>query len=1495
MAGSSIDSSVVLFFFAHEKLLFRCPVENPFAIDVTAASSASISHPLNATLNSSSSSNSASVGGGVPATTNSQSKRASVAVTELSSLADLPGHVDAAGEQDGHHNGNQRSRSPVAAVGLAARHKKKPKKISMAHPDCVPDTATAPYASSGRIDSSGAVAAGPPARSQGSGTKLRRPMPATNSASTASALTQGNLETSAAASTGKLRSTSTFGSSKIRWMGSSRITPAPTTATCVGIHVNSFLHLLRAPFTGFTTINLTNCTLLVLPLTVTGTTYSRGMPKSSGTSAPVDGDGGMAQKLARASTAMLVAAMCRPDTDSGTISRFLQCFMNILYREEKRVQYVSNQIKVMEHLLSEWERGRGEVQGGVASTTPSKEPGSSELCAINSDTTEDVNRSTSRRESAISPPGLAGTTEPMRQPMLEPSSGSVDRFTYLAGHPKATLCVTIAQLAHSINAWCATMRAAEYRLPCSTTSIAAHPFLRFHSGTSSCASQHVALVLSPPPLLSGAILIKDMLRLPLSLLTGVAPRPQHISSIYFNPNPHSLLRLNPGCNLSLSELENEYVEALGRRHARLFPLSAVQMCLARLATPWRIGALNKSLERALIKMGKPRRSTLSRQLQQQKTDGATCQSPVSEALGASHLYGGSEREAHTTVSNALPQASNLDFLAADIVEFLQVQGVILVDREFNVSFTHGDVTPAHVMSKQHSKIAQAQLKLRRNPKTGGVMHLTPLQRVATNTGSQRPLHGAQGRYTTLPSILLLNMLMLLLERGRERPCRSGGVHTGAMLDTSNNGIGTKNPSNVLEVSPQTSLGNDASVSFMSNMLLSSSPLTASTKRPQHIVVGQQNLSATAGPGADERHELVAYCAWGSACTLCQALAANPQCWLLHIKSDYNCCGGCCPVHCQASGVLEVPVTMHFPFLDHSVRVCAHHEAKQHRQKFNKDTGPLSEITRTYSHGGADGAARFSSQHSGTAFGATHTQIQRPWFLKPEIYMGSVESHIMSSFEVFKQLTSSNAASNNRRVNLSLTATASSKAHIRPDRIGDGVRNKGNPHLPSRLNTEKGEDCLFLSAESIPMEARAWLSRFAATIVGRVEYAMERQIQLEHHLISGPLAPGDDNENNHAGGSEVPHGLRPAVCKTSKGSGKASTTTLTVAPQVDPNAKAITTLTEPTSGAACGLKTGVPQTDAAAASCNPLLPSCPPASADVHIPSHSMRYTKRQLPDCNATRPVPLVEYPLLALGKPSESASLASHQEHASAVWRQPKGASARDLSPPTGPLGDHDEGIRLSEVSCVLRSVNRHVPVKALLIVVMHHLVSFTWGKSGVDVEMLVRLLERNLRRLPPLLSNFTYVLQLVEAGWNSKSLGSMLKLSGGGFVLQGSIDGCILDEKVIRDTYSDPLRKSEEDSNYAMNSISEKIPVLSESTPSSVSYSKFTPTLMDYQLLMALEAYDALSLLPTIRTYASSLIEPVPTRLLLHTVVNEFSDVFFIGGSKGGRYGEQVNTRAL
>ncbi|RNF01380.1 hypothetical protein TraAM80_07028 [Trypanosoma rangeli] len=178
-----------------------------------------------------------------------------------------------------------------------------------------------------------------------------------------------------------------------------------------------------------------------------------------------------------------------------------------------------------------------------------------------------------------------------------------------------------------------------------------------------------------------------------------------------------------------------------------------------------------------------------------------------------------------------------------------------------------------------------------------------------------------------------------------------------------------------------------------------------------------------------------------------------------------------------------------------------------------------------------------------------------------------------------------------------------------------------------------------------------------------------------------------------------------------------------------------------------------------------------------------------------------------------------------------------------------------------------RVVPFEALMQFTFHHTVALLWGKPGIGVETLLYLLECNLRRLRPFLAHHTCLQQLMVAtGSNcaTAAFSDTASCSSEQAVRSLSAQSVANSCNAFQVYPSCPPTTSMQGQEEGRQQKGEGEEVLSS---------------LEQQLLEAYTVFTELSLMDLLRQLHGMTVEVVPTRLLLHAVVNAFADVLLVG----------------
>jgi hypothetical protein len=682
-------------------------------------------------------------------------------------------------------------------------------------------------------------------------------------------------------------------------------------------------------------------------------------------------------------------------------------------------------------------------------------------------------------------------------------------------------------------------------------------------------------------------------------------------------------------------------------------------------------------------------------------------------------------------------------------------------------------------------------------------------------------------------------------------------------------------------------------------------------------------------------QLSVYCAWGSACPLCEQLAAHPQCWTTAPNKGYTVGYYVLSTAPHLRG--SPPIQLDFPSLDASVRTCARHARRV------RDHADLSSLMR--SSCSTAGGGSLVGQRGGGSSDLLHSL--QPWFVRPHMFVTPVTAaYGVSPFEIFERMSyhSSSSSSNaNHSIGAQRQHGGSSAAGVplivpvnntsslvEPERRDMllNARTQVNPQetaaaaptatgAVSRRGTTAGaaaeeQGHTLLQCADIAADAVDYLHRCANVIQRRLAYSRKQQNTLSRfeqaceryaaptqvQAAGGLVAVGAQQQQSATKGASS----SPLSATTSGGGGAgvqqespshtstsptsdnaisdAATASLSASRPIPATAAAATQPMHVGSAGAAGHGNDVHASSPLASRSGPLQLS---SSADVR--PRSTRYGRRQLPLHTATSPLTNTTL-LFDSATPSVAvAAPADFDKHHSS-----NEAPLQQLSS-NATVGGSSLLAGMKE----LLEGDRCLPVEVLLQYVLHHLIALSWGRRGVEVDTLVRLLERNLRRLPPLLANLQYVQQLRNAGFTSESaaaavaalrcpaVGAMSTASGvDGTAVASPASSTVLTAVHTRLAAS-PIsvslvaRPSPSNLTDAPDEASDTSPYSGGSRAAVA----MVVTESEVQLLQAYEVLERLSLIEVLTPFATWPVRTVPTRLLLHTVVNEFCDVLYVDSS--------------
>ncbi|CBH18264.1 hypothetical protein, conserved [Trypanosoma brucei gambiense DAL972] len=578
--------------------------------------------------------------------------------------------------------------------------------------------------------------------------------------------------------------------------------------TCVGIETAVLLHLLRAGFVACTTIQFAGVTFLIYPF-LPGSTKSHQValtslrPPRESNADPTDDREVDSQRQADSAQrvkflagqrdnenfatpdparVVLVVAMSRPDCDDGRITNFVQIFMNVLLREELRTRYVTCQLHKMEGYLRTWR------------------------------TCGDKDESESLKNSAAfsGPNNVTGGNTALHPP------SDLEMYERLSERDDLSLCKEITQLVCSIMA--ATSKGPTNSTGNASPTTTNPPKALLHSSKIDCKGSANTIGLGESRANYGittGFTIRDLFGLPVELLAGY--RATKRCPAFANARLNSNYIVTIEDDSFVERLAKPYGEAVGRRAAQLLPLSAIWAAITTLPPPLRVGTLYRELERTFAGTSQTRHVTKSQQ-----------HGSYTYVTNSSTNTSGAAAEEQSHIADC-------DILVVEAVEFLRACGVLTIDTELTVIFTHCDISPA-----------------------SGAPHVPEdkITRPCRPQPSQLPL-----RISTVPTavcsaasirIIPASAICMMLLEGLRQSASFG-------FDTHHAGVSCERsaPSTQPDVTSRT----PTSISTLNN----TSP---SPTLPLEI----------AGSRERDTHSYSVYCSWGDACPICEELAAASYLW-----------------------------------------------------------------------------------------------------------------------------------------------------------------------------------------------------------------------------------------------------------------------------------------------------------------------------------------------------------------------------------------------------------------------------------------------------------------------------------------------------------------------------------------------------------------------------------------------------------------------------------------
>ncbi|KAG5510545.1 hypothetical protein JKF63_06842 [Porcisia hertigi] len=661
----------------------------------------------------------------------------------------------------------------------------------------------------------------------------------------------------------------------------------------------------------------------------------------------------------------------------------------------------------------------------------------------------------------------------------------------------------------------------------------------------------------------------------------------------------------------------------------------------------------------------------------------------------------------------------------------------------------------------------------------------------------------------------------------------------------------------------------------------------------------QSASALAAPAP-----LSVYCAWGSACPLCELLAAHPQCWTTRNHRLYTL--GYDTIHANRSrhrGSVTA-IQLAFPSLDECVYKCARH-ARHLRD--NSDFTALLQNGYTGSDGGP-------------------LRSLRPWFMRPDMFITPVTAaYGVSPYEVFERMSNhcnrpsgdsehiqhlphihpscSPTVGGSCATAASPLAVNNTSTLIEPERCDPLLISRAQAHpqetamgttsTAAAVSNAKEQGNTLLQCADIPAAAAEYLRRSSVAIQERLDYARRlRQVLEQYEHV------WEQHSTVTAGKTPFTLTATPAAINDATMTIQSTrSTAMVVAQPVSSSTMHATpgnTVEGVTFSSYSGNAGGGSRTSPA-----PLSASVPTRvtqlKSNTNPSPRSQRYGRRQLPLHVASSPFSNRALLFDNTTPPTDDSAL-----NAPTSQLQQQESQRQNNSTHIDPCVQSIIDTPLAGVTGLLGTENS-LPVEVLLQYVLHHLVALTWGKRGIEVDTLVHLLERSLRRLPPLLANLPYIMQLRSAGYTSDSAAAaaaaaataasnaLSNTAGGEGTAAVSSVFTTLNTRLAASSValSVPMIDAalRESPDHTSSSGTETSP----HSGASHAAITFPVTEAEVQLLQAYELLDRLSLMKLLSTYATWPVRTVPTRLLLHTVVNEFSDILYVGNSAAGRFEAQ------
>ncbi|TPP41902.1 hypothetical protein CGC21_18345 [Leishmania donovani] len=1107
-----------------------------------------------------------------------------------------------------------------------------------------------------------------------------------------------------------------------------------------------------------------------------------------------------------------------------------------------------------------------------------------------------------------------------------------------------------------------------------------------------------------------ALLINHMLLLPMSHLTGAERQEETNSLRSASSRIHPCSVLTVEADQFTEQLQHRYLDMMGRRYAKLIPLSTVYALLQALPSPRRAGSFYRSLELAFLEA-----------VQRRHADLRGSRDIIDEDPNALHTS--------AAAATAATTAAGLDFLAMEIIDFLRVNGAISVASEMHVCFTHGEVTPVAFLDAAVARRRRHRLKAEQRKLKAAAAAVTALKERDDGDAGKRRKRRDHRRYTardaemdaeagingeadsavakmgfrtplkamgdsasvsqswmlsqttvdgpattgatpeatadpldavldmeTVPAALVLHMLECVVntQQHRHQPHQQEQYHSLTVISGSDQRGETATPMTSMAGLPKTpSTGNTATVGsvpgrtprFWSADTISAGKHSShvgyranehdTSLRPPHgrsgtlaaagastsLTQGWQGsphlstramgtisspslhfathtaVSSTLPPAATATASqpvlslaalgpLSVYCAWGSACPLCELLMAHPQCWTTRSHRDYTLgfytINAARPRHYSSGPAIQLT----FPSLDESVCTCAR------RACHLRDN--------------ADFTALMQNSYTGDGSSSSLLHSMQPWFMRPHIFVTPVTAaYGVSPYEVFERMSyhcnrlgsgsghsqrlphhhpsHSPMAGESSAIAAPLIGVNNTSSLIDPDPRDLLLisRAQAHPHETSVVTacrnaavvSTKEQGHTLLQCADIPKAAVEYLRRSADVIKQRLDYARRQQSLLERYEQAW-----EQQSTAPARAAPLASTASPAAVAVAK---PASSLAIQVSQgHTGQGAASFSSHADAARGGG----------SSPSSSSIPVSATVAPLGRSASPQPRSLRYGCRQLPLHTASRPL-ANQALLFDSTTPAEMNSVTDTLAPQRQQEQQRNYTSSAHIDPHTQFITSASAATPLAGVGGLL-GTERSLPVEVLLQYVLHHVIALSWGTRGLEVDTLVRLLERNLRRLPPLLANLPYIMQLRSAGYTSALAAAASASHTTASSAVGEATAAVssafttVHTRLAAPSLSSSVPVHDAAPQGSFQGTSPDRSVTSPYSGMSHAATSAPITEAEVQLLQAYEVLDQLSLMKLLSTYATWPVRTVPTRLLLHTVVNEFSDVLYVNSS--GRNGD-------